>query len=115
MKTVQNNSEPASKKKLEKSTLVLKLERNQKDVGQLRNQLNSYICEPRTYTLFERMETLKRGLDTLSNSNLQMILTLKERKKNINDYMDNVRHQIAEFKKLQRGVEEYMKGLRGSY
>ena len=109
MKTTQNPPISCDKKKLEKSTLVLKLERNQKDVIQLRNQLNSYTCEPKTYTLFERMQTLKRGLDSLSHSNMQMIIALKERKKNIHDYIDSVRHQIAEFNRLQLGVEEYIK------
>lgn len=96
----------------EKNALVLKLERSQQDVGQLRNKLNSYICEPKTYSLFERMEALKNGLDTLSNTNKEIILSVRERKKHTVDFVDRVRQQFIAFNELQRGVEEYMQGLR---
>lgn len=97
----------------EKNALVLKLERSQQDVGQLRNKLNSYICEPKTYSLFERMEALKNGLDTLSNTNREIILSVRQRKKHHTaDFVDRVRQQFIAFNELQRGVEEYMQGLR---
>ncbi|MEM9143365.1 MAG: hypothetical protein AAGA86_10290 [Bacteroidota bacterium] len=116
MKTTPNpDPKSVPKKKWESTTLVLKLERNQKGVGQLRNQLNSYICEPRTYSLFERVEALKRGLDSLSHSNLEMIVRLRERQKLVGEHMEKVRQQMVEFQRLQQDVKEYMQGLRGSY
>ena len=97
---------------VEKSNLVLRLERNQREVGQLKSKLNSYICEPRTYSLFERMETLKTGLERLSNTNREIIQALKERKKSVADYMENVRQQFTEFHELQQGVHDYVQGMR---
>ncbi|RKN81215.1 hypothetical protein [Ulvibacterium marinum] len=112
MKSLKDDYRTRSQDPLEKNTLVLKLERSQQDVGQLRNKLNSYICEPKTYSLFERMEALKNGLDTLSNTNREIILSVRQRKKHTVDFVDRVRQQFIAFNELQRGVEEYMQGLR---
>jgi len=107
MKFVENTT-------IEKSNLVLRLERNQREVRQLRNKLSSYVCEPRTYNLFERIETLKTGLDRLSNSNLEIIQALKERKKSVEDYVENVKQQFSEFHELQQGVHDYVQGVRSN-
>lgn len=111
MKSLKDDYRTPGQDPLEKNTLVLKLERSQQDVGQLRNKLNSYICEPKTYSLFERMEALKNGLDTLSNTNREIILSVRQRKKHTVDFVDRVRQQFIAFNELQRGVEEYMQGL----
>jgi len=93
---------------LNKNTLVTRLERNLKDVHQLRSKLNSYSCEPQTYSLFERIESLKIGLETLSRTDQEIIAALKERKKSVKEYVEKVKQQYSEFNKLQQGVEEYM-------
>lgn len=97
------------------NTLVLRLERNQKDVKQLRNQLNSYCCEPQTYYLFERIETLKKGLESLSNTNKEIITTIKEHKASAKEYLEGVKQQFLEFRKLQSGVEEYLGLIQNKY
>jgi hypothetical protein len=112
MKSLKGDYRTPTQDHLEKNTLVLKLERSQQDVGQLRNKLNSYVCEPKTYSLFERIEALKNGLDTLSNTNKEIILSIRGHKKTMGDYVDRVRQQFVAFNELQRGVEEYMRGLR---
>lgn len=112
MKSLKDDYRTRSQDPLEKNTLVLKLERSQQDVGQLRNKLNSYVCEPKTYSLFERVEALKNGLDTLSHTNREIILSIREHKRNMGDYVDRVRQQFSAFNELQRDVEEYMRGLR---
>lgn len=99
-------------KEVEKSALVIRLERNQNDLHQLKNKLNSYICEPRTYTLFERIETLKNGLENLSDSNIQIIRSLKNHKKSVETYVDSAKEQLAKFNQLQQGVEDYVASAR---
>ncbi len=99
---------------IEKNNLVLRLERNQREVGQLKNKLNSYVCEPKTYSLFERIETLKTGLERLSSTNREIIQALRERKKSVGDYMENVRQQLSEFHELQQGVHDYVQGVRNA-
>ena len=93
---------------LNKNTLVTRLERNLKDVHQLRNKLNSYSCEPQTYSLFERIEALKIGLENLIRTDQEIITALKERKKSAKEYVERVKQLYSEFNKLQQGVEEYM-------
>lgn len=105
MKSLQEN--------VAKSTLALRLERNQKDVGQLRSRLNSYVCEPRTYSLFEKIEYLKHALERLSTTNKEIILSLHLPKKSIGDYAEMVREQFRKFHELQQGVDDYVRGASG--
>jgi len=99
-------------KEVEKSTLVMRLERNQNDLRQLKNKLNSYICEPKTYSLFERIEALRSGLETLNDSNTQIIRSLKNRKKSVETYIDSAKEQLSKFNQLQQGVEDYVASAR---
>lgn len=99
-------------KEVEKSALVVRLERNQKDLGQLKTKLNSYICEPRTHSLFERIESLKTGLESLNNSNTQIISSLKSHKKSVESYVDSAREQLMKFNQLQQSVEDYVASAR---
>ncbi len=94
---------------LEKSTLMLRLERNQREVGQLKTTLSSYICEPKTYSLYERIEVLKNRLENLSRTNREIILALKGRKKSVEGYVERVSMQLMEFHELQKGVADYLK------
>ena len=112
MKSLKGDYRAPIQDHLEKSTLVLKLERSQQNVGQLRNKLNSYVCEPKTYSLFERIEALRNGLDTLSSTNREIILSLRGPKTHTGDFVDRIRQQFLAFNELQRGVEEYMRGVR---
>ncbi len=98
----------------EKNTLVLRLERNQREVGQLKNKLNSYICEPKTYGLFERIESLRNALESLNKSNSEMIQALKGKKKSVEEYVDRVKLQLKEFHELQQGVADYVRWVRNT-
>ncbi|MGB5434824.1 MAG: hypothetical protein WBM98_02955 [Maribacter sp.] len=88
--------------------LVTRLKRNLKDVYQLRHKLDSYRCEPRTYLLFERIESLKKGLETLECEDLEIISELKEHEKSDKEYAEKIIHQYSEFNDLQQGVKEYI-------
>ncbi len=111
MTTPQQSSRPATKE-VEKNTMVLKLERHQENLLQLRLKLNSYTCEPKTYTLFERIEFLKTRLENLRTENAYMIASIKERRRNIEDYVERIKKQFVEFHMLQQGVEDYIRGAR---
>jgi len=96
----------------EKSKLVIRLERNQRDLDQLKNKLNAYTCEPKTPSLFERIEQLKNGLENLSASNVEILRNLKEKKKAADNYLDSIKDQFVKFNQLQANVEEYIVGAR---
>jgi hypothetical protein len=93
----------------DKNALVLRLEQTERDLTQLRTKLNSYRCEPRTYSLFERIETLKRGMDSLSKTNREIISAIRQHKKTVDDFVDHSKKQFLEFKLLHVGVEEYLR------
>ncbi|MGB7394159.1 MAG: hypothetical protein WA913_07190 [Pricia sp.] len=94
----------------EKNALVLRLELNQKDLDRLRGQLSSYRYEPKTYNLFERMESLRNGLDQLSKTNLEIIVSIREKRKQVDNYVESVKQQFAEFNTLHRKIEDYIQG-----
>lgn len=92
----------------DKNSLLLRLERNQKELSQLRIKLSSYLCEPKTYSLFERLERLRHSMDNLNRSNKEVITILKERKKMVGDFVDRAKNQCLEFKRVQDGVDDYL-------
>ena len=102
------NAPTSTDKVADQSALVLRLERNEKYVRQLRNKLNSYVCEPNTYSLFERIQTLKNGLDSFSTNNREIIATIRDHKKSVEDYIDKVKQQISEFNELRKNVDDYV-------
>ena len=87
---------------------VTYLERNLKDVQQLGCKLNSYLCEPQTYGMFERIESLKNDLETLKRSEQEIISELKGLKKPTKAYDEIIKQQYSEFKSLQQGINEYV-------
>lgn len=99
-------------KEVDKSALVIRLERNQKDLLQLKSKLNSYTCEPRTLSLFESMENLRNGLESMSAANSEILQALKEKKRMVDPYIDTVKEQLQKFNQLQQGVESYVQGAR---
>lgn len=99
------------KERAPKTKVLLRLERNQREAGILRKKLNSYMCEPQTYFRFERIEDLKSGLENFTLINDNMLTTLREQRKSLEELRDKVRAQLREFHELQRGVEDYMRGI----
>jgi hypothetical protein len=95
--------------------LVIQLERNLMDVDQLRNKLNSYSCEPQTYSHFERIESLKNGLESFKKTNKDIINSLRGHKESVKGYMEKVKEQYANFNELRQGVEEYLGLVQSRY
>lgn len=90
------------------NALVVRLERNQRDLMQMRSKLRSYRCEPRTYNLFERIEALRNAMERCSRENKNVIRALKEGRKGIGEYVDQAKRQLTEFRKLHSNVDEYL-------
>lgn len=90
------------------NALVVRLERNQRDLMQMRNKLRSYRCEPKTYNLFERIEALKSAMERCNKENRDVIQALKEGRTGIGEYIDQAKRQISEFRKLHSSVDDYL-------
>ena len=106
MKTRMNSAE--------KNALMIRLERNQQNVKQLRCKLNSYTCEPTTQNLFERIEDLRECLGEFSTSNSELIATLATKKSSeeIAGVVEHAKNHLLEFNRIQKGVEDYIVGSR---
>ncbi|MGB5819336.1 MAG: hypothetical protein WBG90_07605, partial [Saonia sp.] len=62
------------------NTCIVRMERNNRDLAQLSKKLSCYTCEPRTYSLYERIEVLRNRLDALKNNNSEIIKSLRGHK-----------------------------------
>lgn len=97
----------------EKSTLIIRLERNQKDLLQLRSTLSSYTCEPRTYSLYQSLEILRDGLDGLSAINSKIMVAIKVNE-NDSGLLERAKKLLIKFNQLQQDVEAYVDDARNS-
>ncbi len=106
MKTESN--EPISRRKNDTNNIMLRLERNNRNLLYLKEKLSSYICEPKTLNLFEQKEYLGEKLDGLRNSNQELMSALKKRQLIFEDTMDHIREQRRALQELENKVLEYI-------
>lgn len=90
------------------NALVVRLERNQQNLQQLRSQMNSYLSEPKTHSLYERVEQLRRAIERCSRNNYEVIAHLKEKREPKSIHVDRAKKQLTVFRVLRASVEEYM-------
>ncbi|ASO07742.1 hypothetical protein GQ41_1052 [Arenibacter algicola] len=94
------------------SACILKLERTNNDLCQLERKMTSYVCEPNTYNLFIKSETLRQTLQSLKNTNAELIKALKREKDLKIDLFEKTMAQIRSYLEIQKSVEEYSNMLR---
>ena len=87
---------------------LLRLERNNRSLLSLEEKLKSYVCEPKTRSLYDRMESLKNSLSKLKNSNREIIMALKDHTLFFEDAKDRIREQFETYKALELKVLEYI-------
>lgn len=87
---------------------LLRLERNNRSLLSLEEKLKSYVCEPKTRSLYHRLESLKQNLSNLKNSNLEIIKALKDHTMFFEDAKECIREQIENYKSLELKVLEYI-------
>ena len=87
---------------------LLRLERNNRSLLSLEEKLKSYVCEPKTRSLYNRMESLKQSLSKLKNSNLEIIKALKDHTLFFEDAKERIREQLENYKSLELKVLEYI-------
>lgn len=95
-----------------RSTSVLRLERNNRDIFQLNRMLCCYRCEPRTYERYEELIALKSRLTQLRKSNLEMIAAITKGEDQPKGRLGRIRTQLLEFNELQRRVVDYRNPVR---
>ncbi|MCK0146075.1 hypothetical protein MWU78_10500 [Arenibacter sp. F26102] len=88
--------------------LIVRLERNNQTLLILRNELDSYVYEPRTPELFERIEYLKDQIEITRIKNSKIIGFLMHHKHVVWDYLDYIKYAISKFYDLKGRIEAYM-------
>jgi len=89
-------------KSTKKVRLRTDLERKRKSVEQLQRKLESYLCEPQTYSCFEKREFLKSALKRVATKTDVLLAALK-----IHD-IDQVEQEFEEFEELNLEVMKYL-------
>jgi len=87
---------------------LLRLERNNQSLLSLEEKLRSYVCEPKTRRLYDRMESIKQSLQNLKNSNLEIIRALKDHSLFYEEAKDRILQQLETYKTLELKVLEYI-------
>ncbi|MEJ1221831.1 hypothetical protein [Sediminicola sp. 1XM1-17] len=95
-----------------RSTSILRLERNNRDLVQLNKLLCCYRCEPKTYARFEELSELKMRIQELRRSNLEIISGILSEEEHQKVSLGRIRRQLLEFNELQRRVEGYRNPIR---
>lgn len=106
MENVKNNLKASVTRDFGRNYIV-KLERYSKDLAQLDSKLNSYMCEPKTYELFERKNSLKKRMDRLRRSNQELIKNLKEKKGMVSAQIEQIKELYSDFINLQTELRDY--------
>lgn len=88
--------------------IIQRLVRNNRELIHLRETLRSYVCEPKTYKLWERFEVLKHKLEMLQRKNLETIQSLESGKKCMDEQWEKCRQLFQEYRELEMQVLEYI-------
>lgn len=100
---------------LAKTNELLRLQRTNNGLAQLSNKLNSYTCEPCTYSLYEQVQSLKERMENLRNSNNEIISSVKQHKQTFDDIADVVKQQIHDFNELSKNVFDYTRTVQSHH
>ncbi|QLG46948.1 hypothetical protein [Costertonia aggregata] len=110
--TLKSISKSPKRQQEEKSMYVLKLERCNQDLLKLREKLCSYVCEPTTYNLFERIEILRNRLETMRDSNLNIMEGIKKDADVLYAYFAKAEQNLSDFNSLYKAIENYVSSAR---
>lgn len=98
----------AAPRHLDTNTAVLRLERINKNLLSLKNKLSSYICEPKTLSLYQSMQSLKISLEQMMADNLDIRAKLRNTIILNDDGKAIVRQQLESYRSLELKVLEYI-------
>lgn len=96
----------------DRNSCVIRLERMNRELLEMRKKLGSYVCEPKTYSLFERHEFLKKRLENLRLKNIDLILALREHREYLLLHWKKVQQQFNDFQSMEMEVQQYMEVVR---
>jgi hypothetical protein len=99
---------PPAPRPVNSNSIIHRLERINKNLLSLRTKLNSYICEPKTLSLYQKMEALKKHLDDMHGNNIELISNLQSRSMLLKEGKVMVKQQFEAYKNIEIKVMEYI-------
>ncbi len=99
---------PHSPRSINSNSIIHRLERINKNLVSLRTKLNSYICEPKTLSLYQKMESLKKHLDDMHGNNIELISNLRSKSLLLKEGKVKVKQQFEAYKNIEVRVMEYI-------
>tara|TARA_R110002049_G_scaffold16732_2_gene66231 strand:+ start:326 stop:664 length:339 start_codon:yes stop_codon:yes gene_type:complete len=112
METTKKTQSSAGSTDISKSECMLKLQRNTLDLQQLETKMASYVCEPNTYELFNKCQSILHNLRKLKKKNQELIQTVQLRKQLQITELESTIRQVRDFVDLSQSAHEYQKLLR---
>ena len=90
------------------NSALLRLERINQDLLSLKNKLSSYMCEPKTLVLYQKLEALKFQLGDMRNRNQEFISDYYDKNLAPKDIGSIAQQQFKSYKDLELKVLEYI-------
>ena len=84
------------------------MERTINNLRTLRNNLNSYACEPRTPSLFKQKYHLSRDLEALTKNSAAVLYDLRTRETPMDDALAYLKQQQQKVLELEQKVLDYI-------
>lgn len=88
--------------------IILKLERTIRNLCTLRQNLNSYSCEPKTQGLFEAKVTLSRDLEQMTKKSAAVLYDMRVADDPLDDPILYLKDLQRQFQELEQQVLEYI-------
>lgn len=90
------------------NSALLRLERINQNLLSLKSKLSSYMCEPKTLVLYQKLEALKFQLSDMRNRNQELISDYYDQSPELKDIGAIVQQQFKTYKDLELKVLEYI-------
>ncbi len=95
-------------KRSDGGALILRLQRINKDLKRLILNLNSYVCEPTTLQLYERIQGLRSNIRDLQEENRLLREQIEARQLEPEQQQPRINLQMEAYKNLELAVLEYI-------
>ena len=87
---------------------LFRLERINHNLLALRNKLSSYMCEPKTLVLYQKLDSIKFQLEDLLKRNQELLNTHNKNAMRQEEYSKIEQQQFKTYKELELKVLEYI-------
>lgn len=88
--------------------LLIRMERNNNIIQRLTKKINSYTCEPRDYSCFEKLYELKQNFKTYTGQQHRIMDLLKQKKVEVKSLKADIQLHLERFKRLEQDIAAYL-------